>query len=202
MNRLVIVGAGGHGKVIADIAMKNGYSDIIFVDDSATGTCLGIQIVGTSDKLEIMNDGETDFVIAVGNNRIRKQIAESHDVNWVKLIHPSAQIAYGVEIGEGTVVMAGAVINPDAILGKHCIINSCAVIEHDNILENYVHVSPNAALGGTVHIGESTHVGLGVSIRNNINICSNCTIGVGAVVVKNIGESGVYIGVPVKKINN
>ena len=94
MNRLVIIGAGGHGKVIADIALKNGYKDICFVDDHAKGNCLGFPIVGISEKLHELNDGKTDFVIAVGNNLIRKKIAESHNVNWVKLIHPSAQIAY------------------------------------------------------------------------------------------------------------
>ena len=81
MNRLVIVGAGGHGKVIADIALKNGYTDINFVDDNAKGICLGFPIIGTSIGLEKLNDGSTDFVIAVGNNMIRRRIAESHDVN-------------------------------------------------------------------------------------------------------------------------
>ena len=200
MNRLVIVGAGGHGKVIADIALKNGYKDISFIDDNATGQCLEFPIVGTSDSLEALNDQKTDFVIAVGNNQIRKKIAESHEVNWVTMIHPSAQIAYGVEIEEGTVVMAGAIINPDAKVGKHCIINSSAVIEHDNQLGDFVHVSPNAALGGTVHVGSMTHIGIGATIKNNITIESEVVIGAGTVVVKNITESLTYIGVPARKL--
>lgn len=195
MNRLVIVGAGGHGKVIADIALKNGYTDISFVDDNATGKCLNFPIIGTSEKLKAMNDTKTDFVIAVGNNHIRKKIAESHDLNWVKLIHPSAQIAYGVEIGEGTVVMAGVVINSDAKVGMHCIINSCAVIEHDNRLGDFVHISPNAVLGGTVYVGDNTHVGIGTTVRNNVTIGENTVIGAGAVVVKNI-SGGIYVGIP------
>lgn len=193
MNRLVIIGAGGHGKVIADIALKNGYKDICFVDDNAKGNCLGFPIVGTSEKLHELNDGKTDFVIAVGNNLIRKKIAERHNVNWVKLIHPSAQIGYGTEIEKGTVIMAGAIINADAKVGRHCIINSCAVIEHDNQLGDYVHVSPNAALGGTVHVGDLTHIGIGASVKNNVTIGKDTVIGAGAVVMKNI--SGEYTSV-------
>ena len=110
-NRLIIVGAGGHGKVVADIALKNGYRDICFVDDNAVGECLGYPIIGTSANLEHLNDGKTDFVVAVGDNKTRKMIAESHDIKWVTLIHPSAQIGANVKIGKGTVVMAGAAIN-------------------------------------------------------------------------------------------
>ena len=95
------------------------------IRDSATGKCLGFPIVGTSEDLERLNDGKTDFVIAVGNNAIRRRIAESHDVNWVKLIHPSAQIALGVQISKGTVVMAGAIVNAEVTIGEHCIVNSC-----------------------------------------------------------------------------
>ncbi len=195
-NRLVIVGAGGHGKVIADIALKNGYQDIRFIDDNAVGECMGFPIIGKSRDLEQLNDGKTDFVIAVGNNEIRKKIAESHDVNWVTLIHPSAQIGANVSIEHGTVVMAGAVVNACASIGRHCIINTCAVVEHDNALGDYVHISPNASLGGTVHIGECTHVGIGATVINNINICSHCRIGAGAVVVKEIVEAGLYLGIP------
>ena len=200
-NRLIIIGAGGHGKVIADTAVKNKYTDISFLDDNATGDCLGFPIIGTTAEIEKYNDGKTDFVIAVGNNAIRKRIAEKYDVNWVALIHPSAVIGTNVKIGKGTVIMAGAVLNSCATVGNHCIVNTCAVVEHDNVIEDYVHISPKAALGGTVHIGVGTHIGIGASVKNNINICENCSIGAGAVVVKDIIESAVYIGVPAKKCN-
>lgn len=199
-NRLVIIGAGGHGKVIADIALKLGYSDITFLDDNAKGECLNFIIIGTSEKIPILNDGNTDFVIAVGNNFIRKNIAEKYDVNWVTLIHPSAVVAANVEIGKGTAIMAGAIINADAKIGEHCIINTGAVIEHDNIIEDYVHISPNAALGGMVDIGIGTHIGISATVKNNIDICGGCTVGAGAVVVKNIDEVGVYVGVPSRRI--
>lgn len=199
MNRLIIIGAGGHGKVIADIALKNGYEEISFVDDNAEGSCLGFPIIGTVERLEELNDGSTDFVIAVGDNAVRRKIAESHAVGWTKLIHPSAQIGFGAKIGAGTVVMAGAVINPDARIGRHCIINSCSVIEHDNRLGDFIHVSPNAALSGTVTVGDNTHIGIGAAVRNNITIGENTVIGAGAVVVKNISGGGTYIGIPAKK---
>ncbi len=189
-NRLVILGAGGHGKVVADIAVKNGYQEIVFLDDNAEGYCLGFPIKGCCEKALKYDDGETDFVIAVGNNEIRKEIAEKYKVNWATLIHPSAQIGLDVKLGQGSVVMAGAVINPSAVIGRHCIINTCAVVEHDNVLEDYVHISPNAVLGGTVYVGERTHVGIGATVKNNIKICESCVIGAGAVVIKQIFRGG------------
>ena len=200
MNRLIIIGAGGHGKVIADNAVKNGYTDICFVDDHASGNCMGFPIVGRSADLVSLDDGATDFVIGIGNNGVRKEVARKYDVNWVSLIHPSAQIGLHVSIGRGTVVMAGAIINACAAVGEHCIINTGAIVEHDNVIADYVHLSPGVALGGTVRIGALTHVGIGAAVRNNIRICGMSTIGAGAVVVKDIDCGGVYAGVPVRKI--
>ena len=199
MNRLVIIGAGGHGKVIADLAQRIGYEDICFVDDFATGDVIGVPIVGTSDDIMRLNNDNTDFVVGIGSNIKRKKIAETYQVNWVSLIHPSAQIACHVQIGKGTVVMANAVINVCAQIGNHCIINSGAIVEHDNVIENYAHISPNVALGGTVRIGSLTHVGIGATVKNNTEVCSGCIIGAGAVVVKHIQGPGVYVGVPVNR---
>lgn len=200
MNRLIIVGAGGHGKVIADNALKNGYTNINFIDDYATGDCMGFPIIGTSADIDFFNDCKTDFIIGIGDNAVRKKIAEEHNVNWVTLIHPLANLAVNVCIGNGTVIMAGAVINTCAMIGNHCIINTGAIVEHDNVIGDYVHISPGAVIGGTVHIGNQTHIGIGAAIRNNIDVCEKCVIGAGAVVVKNIETSGIYIGVPSRKI--
>ena len=200
MNRLIIVGAGGHGKVIADCALKCGYTDISFADDHTTGDMLGFPVVGTVQDIERLNDGKTDFIIGIGNNTVRKRIAEMYRVNWVSIVHPSAQIAVHVSIGKGTAVMANAVINTCATVGEHCIINTNAVIEHDNYIEDYVHISPRASLGGTVRIGMLTHIGIGATVRNNTEICSECTVGAGAVVVKDIREPGTYVGVPARKM--
>ena len=195
----MIIGAGGHGKVVADIAQKFGYTDISFLDDNAQGSCLGFAVVGGLCDIEKYNDKKTDFFIAVGNNFVRKKIAEQYELNWATLIHPSAQIGSQVKLGCGCVVMPGAIINSCAEIGKHCIINTCAVVEHDNILEDYVHISPNAVLAGTVHIGTCTHIGIGAAVRNNVTICSDCMIGMGAVVVNNISEPATYLGIPAKK---
>lgn len=200
MNRLIIIGAGGHGKVIADNALKNGYTDISFVDDNATGKCLEFPIIGNSADIEHLNDGNTDFVIGVGNNATRKNISEKYSVNWVTLIHPSAIIATHVSIGVGTVVMAGAIVNSATSIGSHCIINTGAIIEHDNAIGDYVHISPGAKLSGTVSVGESTWIGTGANVINGISVCANVIIGTGAVITKVIDSEGTYVGVPARKI--
>lgn len=202
MNRLIIIGAGGHGKVIADNAQKNGYKNICFVDDYAKGNVMGFPVIGTCDYIERLNDGSTDFIIGIGNNAVRKTIAEEYNVNWVSIVHPSAQIAFNAEIGKGTVVMANAVVNVCTMIGEHCIINTGAIVEHDNVIENYVHISPNVALGGTVRIGSLTHVGIGTTVKNNTDICSDCIIGAGAVVIENIKDKGTYVGVPARNVEN
>lgn len=200
MNRLIIIGAGGHGKVIADSAAKNGYTDIAFVDDNATGACMELPIIGNSDDIERLNDGKTDFIIGVGNNVTRQRIAESYDVNWVSLIHPSAQIAINTTIGKGTVIMAGAIVNSVATIGCHSIINTGAIVEHDNVIGDYVHLSPRATLSGTVKVGDRTWIGTGANVINNVSICEDVTLGVGSVVIRDITEKGVYVGSPARKI--
>lgn len=200
MNRLIIIGAGGHGKVIADIALKKGYEDIAFVDDRVSGICMGFPIVGTSAILKELDDGKTDFVLGIGNNAVRKKIAESNHLCWATLIHPSAQVGLHVSVGEGTVVMAGAVINVCTSVGKHCIINTGATVDHDNVIEDFVHISVGSHLAGTVQVGENTMVGGGAVVSNNIQVCNDCMIGAGAVVVHNIETAGTYVGVPARKI--
>ncbi len=197
--RLVIIGAGGQGKVVADIALKCGCEAVCFVDDKACGSCMGLPIVGSCDALAALHDGKTGFVIAVGSNAVRRCIAQKYDLPWATLVHPSAQIGCRVTLGAGTVVMANAVINVCAAVGKHCIVNSSAVVEHDNVLGDYVHISPLAALGGTVAVGAGSHIGIGAAVKNNVSICRDCVIGAGAVVVKDLLEPGTYVGVPAKK---
>ena len=199
---VIIIGASGHGKVIADILVKSGIKIIGFLDDDISiNNLLGYKVLGKLDDIEIYKN-DASFIIGIGSNQIRKRIAENYNqLIWHTAIHPTAQIGLDVEIGEGTVVMANTIINSSTRIGKHCIINSGAIVEHDNVLSDFVHISPNASLGGNVIIEELTHVGIGATVKNNINITSNCIIGAGAVVVKNILISGTYIGVPVRKID-
>lgn len=194
---VIIIGAGGHGKVVADIVEKSGDKVCGFLDDGACGEVFGYKVLGGTEELNKYIDKE--FFIAIGNNAIRKKIATANpELKFYTAIHPAAIISRGVEIGEGTCVMAGSVINADAKIGKHAIINSGAVVEHDNVLADFVHISPRAVLCGTVRVGECTHIGAGVSVKNNISITSDTVVGAGAVVVKDIGFSGTYCGVPAK----
>ena len=193
---IVLIGGSGHAKVIIDMIRLSGGDVFGILDDGIpAGTqVLGVPVLGKTDEYEKYQSHP--FLIAIGNNKIRRSLAERMDVSWTKVVHPSATVSQYANLDEGTVVMPGAVINAGASIGKHCIINTGAVIEHDNVLGDYVHISPNAALGGTVTVGENTHIGLSACVRNNLDICSDCTIGAGAVVVKNITEPGVYAGVP------
>lgn len=205
--KVVIIGAGGHAKVIADIIEKSGDEIVGFLDDNKE---IGTTIINEYKVIGDLNNRFTmavtkenlEFIIAIGDNKKREEISHSPNLKFYTAIHPSAQIGLDVRIEEGTVIMANSCINSSAKIGKHCIINTGAIIEHDNIIEDYVHISPNATLGGTVKIGESTHVGIGSIVKNNITICKNCTIGAGAVVVKNILEEGTYVGVPARERKN
>lgn len=195
MNKLVIIGASGHGKVIADIAVKNGYKEIVFLDDDPSiEECAGYPVVGSTDKAKTL-DG--DKIVAIGNAKIREKI--QNEIKSVTLIHPNAVISRRVEIGEGTVVMAGAVINSDVKIGKGCIINTCASVDHDCVIGDYVHVSVGAHIAGTCNIGDMVWIGAGSVISNNVNVSGKCLLGAGAVVVKNIAEIGTYVGVPAQK---
>ena len=201
MRKLVIIGASGHGKVVADIAVKNGYDTISFLDDNETvKKCGGYPVIGKS--CEAANQ-KADVIVAIGNAFIRQIIQESLEhigVRIVTLIHPNAVVADDVLIGTGTVVMAGAVINPGARIGKGCIINTCSSVDHDCMVRDYVHVSVGTHIAGTVSVDERTWIGAGATVSNNINICEDCMIGAGAVVIKDLKEKGTYAGVPARKI--
>lgn len=149
---LFIIGASGHGKVVADIARLNGYKDIFFLDDDkGKKTCGRYEVVGTSNDV---CDG--DVIVAIGNAKYRRKISERYPERLVTLIHPDAVIADDVKIGMGSVIMAGTVINPGTIIGEGCIINTGATVDHDNEIGNYCHISVGSHLAGTVHIGDET----------------------------------------------
>lgn len=192
--KLTIIGASGHGKVVADIARLRGYDEIVFLDDDESITaCAGYPVVGKTDR-----EVEGDCIVAVGNAETRSKLMEGRTI--ITLVHPGAVIANDVEIGSGTVVMAGAVINPGVAIGKGCIVNTCSSIDHDCTLGDFAHISVGAHLSGNVAVGNHVWVGAGAIVSNNIKICGNSVIGAGAVVIKDITEQGTYIGVPAKKL--
>lgn len=200
---LLIIGASGHGKVVADIALRlNKWENISFLDDNTSlKTVMGLPVIGRSrdaykyiDKFEI--------VVAIGNNHIRKKIQDGLTIKGgvlATLVHPSAIISAGVDIGVGSVIMAGVVVNPCTEIGQGCIVNTSSSLDHDNDLDDYVHISPGVHLSGNVKVGNCTWIGVGATVSNNISICDDCVIGAGGVVVKDIKTSGTYMGVPVRK---
>jgi sugar O-acyltransferase (sialic acid O-acetyltransferase NeuD family) len=196
MNKLIIIGASGHGKVIADIAVNLGYENIVFLDDDAEiKECAGFPVVG---KTKLMHQMEGEKIVAIGNAKIRKRMMS--EIECITLIHPKAVISRRVDIGKGSVVMAGVVINSDSKIGKGCIVNTGASIDHDCSIGDYCHVSVGAHVAGTCRVGEMTWIGAGTTVSNNVNICSDCMIGAGTVVIKDIKESGTYIRVPAEKM--
>lgn len=199
MKKLVIIGASGHGKVVADIAKKNGYTEIVFLDDNTEKTVCGqYSVVGQSTMASILGG---DLFVAIGDATIRKRMMDSFG-SCVTLIHPNAIIADDVKIGEGTVVMAGVVINPGVKIGRGCIINTSSSIDHDCVLNDFIHVSVGVHVSGTVSIGADSWIGAGTTVSNNIDICSNSIIGAGSVVVKDITDPGVYVGIPARMIKD
>lgn len=204
MNKdVIILGAGGHAKVVADIVVRSGDNLLGFLDDNIE---VGTKIIGEYAVLGTLEDSthvsyrnNIYFAYGIGDNRIRRKIHDKFKLNYYTAIHPTATIGLNVQIGEGTVIMPNAVVNPSAKIGIGCIINTCAVVEHDNIIGDFVHISPNATLCGSVRVGDCTHIGAATVVRNNISICGSVIVGAGAVVVKNITEQGVYVGVPAQK---
>ena len=201
MKQVIVIGAGGHGKVIADIVLAAGDHLLGFLDDARAGQqILGFPVLG--GIRDYVNYKDAEFVIAIGNAQAREQIASDLEgVRWYTAIHPSAVISpLEVTVGEGTVIMANAVINPGASVGRHCILNTASVVEHDNRIADFVHISVGAKLAGVVSVGKSTWIGVGAVVKNATSICADCMIGAGAVVVKDILESGTYVGVPARRI--
>lgn len=206
-DKIILLGSGGHAKVIADIVMKTGNILVGFLDDNIkSGTTIikheqqEYKVLGKiEDAIKIYKENPNiKFIIAIGNNYVREKIANEYELPYTTLIHPRASIAIDTKIEKGTVIMANATVNTGTQIGSHCIVNTGTIVEHDNQLEDYVHISPNATLCGTVKVGKLTHIGAGATVKNNINITSDCIVGAGAAVVKDITTSGTYVGIPAK----
>jgi sugar O-acyltransferase (sialic acid O-acetyltransferase NeuD family) len=201
--RLIIIGASGHGKVVADIAQKmDSWDKIDFLDDNEDiEMALYLNVIGKStDISKYVHD--SDIFVAIGDNSSRARVfiqLENIGVTIPTLIHPTSIIGPEVNIGPGTVIMAGVAINCCTTIGKGCIINTSSTIDHDNVIGDFVHISPGVNLAGTVNVGNFTWIGIGAIIINNIDIIQGCIIGAGAVVVNDINTTGTYIGVPARE---
>ncbi|MFK5893066.1 MAG: acetyltransferase [Pseudomonadota bacterium] len=207
MNHLAILGASGHGKVIADCAESAGWLAIDFYDDAwpLYNKSSAWSVIGDTQVL-IANLGNYDGVIvAIGNNviRLEKQLElVSYNAPLVNIIHPSAQISRYVELGSGCVIMPGVIINVDSKLGNACIVNTGASIDHDCLLGDAVHICPGVHLAGGVNIGDYSWIGIGANIIQLIKIGPSSIIGAGSVVIKNIKGHCTVAGVPARLIDS
>ncbi|WP_455262229.1 NeuD/PglB/VioB family sugar acetyltransferase [Neisseria sp.] len=203
--KLAVIGAGGHGKVVAELAAALGtYGEIVFLDDRAQGSVNGFPVIGTTLLLEnSLSPEQFDIAVAVGNNRIRRQIAEKAAALGFKLpvlIHPDAYVSPSATVGQGCVVMAKAVVQADSVLKDGVIVNTAATVDHDCLLDAFVHISPGAHLSGNTHIGEESWIGTGACSRQQIRIGSRATIGAGAVVVRDVSDGMTVAGNPAKPL--
>ncbi len=191
---VIVIGAGGHGRVVSDIIKQSGDKVLGFLDDA------DIKKLPMLGKIrDCVKYKDKYVIIAIGNNEIRRKIAEQYSMlNYYTAIHPSAVISPDVKIGEGSCVMPLAVINNAATIGKHSIINTHATIEHDCAIGDFVHISPSATLCGTVCVDNNTQIGAGAVVKNNVCVCDNVVVGAGGAVVRDIVEPGIYVGVPAK----
>jgi sugar O-acyltransferase (sialic acid O-acetyltransferase NeuD family) len=191
---MILYGASGHGKVVAEILRDNGINGIVFCDDNPDARLIGETVTSIDAHIE-----SNDVIVTVGLNHIRKNIVlRNLSLKYSRAIHSRAVVSPSANILEGTVVMAGAIINTDSTIGKHVIINSGAVVEHDCEISDFVHVSPNATLCGGVKVGEGTWIGAGSTIKNGVKIGNWSVIGAGAVVVSDIPDNKIYVGNPAR----
>ena len=193
---IYLYGASGHAKVIKDIIEANGNQVLGYVDDNVE--------LNEFESLEVSHtaSGRSPFIISIGNNRIRKRIAESLESDYETAVHPTASVSPSATIGKGSVVMAGAIINSSAIVGNHCIVNTGVSVDHECELGDYVHLSPHATLCGNVRVGEGSWIGAGAVVIQGIKIGRWSIVGAGAVVTHDVPDYTEVVGVPARPVKS
>ena len=193
---MIIYGASGHGLVIKEILERCGYSNIRFVDDAEKPNWIGGLVLPPH---EIDEFGKLTCILAIGKNDVRKRISISLGGIFISAVHPLAILAIDPKtIGEGTVVMAGVIVNPATYIGRHVILNTSASVDHECVIGDYVHISPNATLCGNVVVGEGAHIGAGATVIQGIRIGQWATVGAGAVVIRDVPDYAVVVGNPAR----
>jgi acetyltransferase EpsM len=207
--KVAIWGASGHALVVADIIRLVGKFEIFgFIDDVNSvqfkSNFCGARIFGDQDYLEELKRGGVDHLIfGFGNCEARLRLAEISRKNGFSLasaVHPKATIAADVNIGCGTVIVAGAVVNSGTTIGENVIINTSATIDHECVIGDGVHICPGVHLAGKVTVGRATWVGIGTTVVDKMTIGANSVIGAGSLVIKNVPDNVMAYGVPAKVI--
>lgn len=199
---LAVIGAGGHGRVVADTAELLGWS-VVFFDDHAGSHVVDWPVAGSIMSLLDSPERVDGAIVAIGNNRVRVELAHrliAAGVAVPAIVHPRASVSSRANLGAGAFLAAGAIVNIGAQLGMATIVNTGASVDHDCILADGVHLSPGVRLSGTVSIGEQSWLGTGSSVRNNVTIGSNSIVGVGSAVVADIGDGVIAQGVPARVV--
>ncbi len=208
MNKILLIGASEHAKVVMDIVEKEGRHEIFGLIDTykpAGGEIFGYKILGAEDMLaNLFKDGKVcGGIVTIGDNWTRHKVVErikslAPNFLFVNAIHPSAILARGVTIGAGTVVMPGVVVNSESKIGEHCILNTQVSLDHDCEVGDFASLAPGVVTGGNVCIGKFSAVSLGAKIIHGVSIGEQTVLGAGAVAVKNIPSYCVAYGVPAR----
>jgi sugar O-acyltransferase (sialic acid O-acetyltransferase NeuD family) len=204
MPKLLVVGAGGHGKVVADTAYEEGRWDkIAFLDDRYPKLNVSLlwPVLGKLEQAQVFLKEYSDVAVAVGNNRLRVELIDRFSkVGFLlpAIVHPSAFVSRSAVIGAGSVLFAQAAVNAGAKIGIGSIVNTGATIDHDCIVADGVHISPGAHLAGTVKVGKCSWLGIGCSVIQQLSIGENVLVGAGAVIIKNVPNNVTIVGIPGK----
>ena len=194
--KIAIIGAGGHGKVVGEIALLNQYETIDFFDDRVSEIKnFPFTIIDTLDFLKEHLEDYDAFFVAIGDNQTRSDKIEwlkKYKMNIVSLIHPKSTISKFSSLGIGTCVMANVAVNPGTLIKEGVIINTSTSVDHDCVIEDFAHISPNCSLSGSVRIGKFTHLGTGTSVHPGIHIGNNVKTPVGSKVFKDILDDTIY----------
>jgi sugar O-acyltransferase (sialic acid O-acetyltransferase NeuD family) len=203
MTRLAVLGASGHGKVVADAAECCGWEQVEFFDDAWPGRVRNgaWNVVGDTAALMARAHEYEGVIVAIGNNAVRQDKLsqlKASGAKLVSLLHPQATVSRYATLGEGSVVFAGAVVNADAKIGAGAILNTGCSVDHDCWLGACVHVSPGARLAGGVTVQDLSWIGIGASVRQLVCIGTQVTVGAGAAVVADVSDRVTVAGVPAK----
>ena len=204
--KLVIVGGGGHAKVVLECALMAGFTIVGFTDTNSSKKLADLPYLGTDNWLLSQDPSNFTITIGVGNMSGGKQRMgiftrlKAHGFKFPIIRHPASIVAKSATIDEGCQIMPGAIIQPNAQIGKNVILNTACIIEHDVIIGEGSHIAPGAVVGGGVHIGTGSLLGLGSRILPGIKIGDVITVGIGATVIRDIADGLTVVGIPAKPL--